>query len=198
MLTALEDADPEELLDRLGDPGREVSPGMVQRAHAILATVAPEDVEPPDRIRTIDGRVHAADDCVVLDAPWLLGVFPDERLVCAGEDFALARRLAEVLDLPLASAAVESTVGTDGDWVRWNELGAVVAACDLLGVDVPDGGVLVHEKLGVPWWVDEDGIHVEDTAPALARALAWATDTWPDRHTLTALIDEPDARTQLG
>jgi hypothetical protein len=199
VLGTLHAADPEDLLDRLGDPQREVSPGVVLRAHAALAATDPDDVEPPEWVRTIDGQVHRAEDCVVLDAPWLLGVLPDGRVVSAGDDFALAAPLAEVLDLPLASATVESIVDGPGEFVSWAELGAVVAACDLLGVPVPDGGVLVHDELpGVRWWVDAGGVHVEDSAPALARALAWVTDTWADRHTFVAIIDEPEARIQLG
>jgi hypothetical protein len=199
VLGALDAADPEDLLDRLGDPDREVSPGVVLRAHAALAATDPDDVEPPEWVRTIDGQVHRAEDCVVLDAPWLLGVLQDGCVVSAGDDFLLAAPLAEVLDLPLASSTTESIVDNAGEFVSWAELGAVVAACDLLGVPVPAGGVLVHDELpGAQWWVDAAGVHVEDSAPALARALAWVTDTWPDRHTFAALIDEPEARTQLG
>jgi len=61
----------------------------------------------------------------------------------------------------------------------------------------------VHDQLTVggtrvTWWIDSGGIvHAEDSAEALARALAWTTDTWPDRHTLTTLIDDPTPHTHL-
>ncbi|HET9139605.1 sacsin N-terminal ATP-binding-like domain-containing protein [Actinophytocola sp.] len=203
VLDRLEAAAPADLLARLADPARAVAPGVVLRAHAELAGADPAEVDPPDRVRTLSGRVAAAEDCVVLDAPWLLGVLPPDRVVSAGEDFALAPALAEVLDLPVASAEVPPTVDTEGDWVAWSDLGAVVAMCDLLDIPVPSGGPIVHDTLTVagtrvPWWIDAQNVlHAEDSAEALARALAWTTDTWPDRHTLTALIDDPAPHTYL-
>ncbi|MFC7612719.1 sacsin N-terminal ATP-binding-like domain-containing protein [Actinokineospora soli] len=65
----------------------------------------------------------------------------------------------------------------------------------------PPSGPIVHDKLTirtdtgdhqVPWWITPDGVaHCEDTPEALARTLAWTTDRWPDRHTFTALIEDP-------
>jgi hypothetical protein len=194
--------DAEEILTRLGDPARSIPPGVVLRAHATLAEFE-IDIDPPERVRTLDGETHPAAECVVLDGPWSLGMLPDHVVVSAGEDFGLAEPLAELLDLPLASEETESTVDDAGEPVQWSELGAVVAACELLGIEVPAGGPRVHEELtvagaAVPWWVDQDHVvHVEDSAPALGRALAWSVDRWPDRHAIVALIDEPEARTSL-
>jgi hypothetical protein len=174
------------------------------RAHAALAAAEPHDVHPPDLVRTLDGRVHAAAGCVVLDAPWLAGVLPDDRVVSAGDDFELAEPLAELLDLPLATEDSEDTVDSPGERVGWTDLGAVVAACELTGIDLPPGTLVVHDTLivshtRVPWWVDGAGtVHVEDSADALARALAWVTDSWPDRHALAVLINDPEPRSFLA
>ncbi|HEV2783877.1 MAG TPA: hypothetical protein VGX25_31205 [Actinophytocola sp.] len=197
---ALDDVDASDLLARLGDPRREIPPGVLLRAYATLAGADPAEVDPPDRVRTLTGDVRAAEDCAVLDEPWLLGLVPDDRLVCAGDDFTLAPALAELLDLPLASETVQLTVDSAGEWVGWAELGAVVAACDLLGLEVPDGGLLVHdEPTAPPWWVDRDGaVHASDSADALARALAWLTDRWADRHILAALITDPEPGSYLA
>lgn len=194
--------DAEEVLARLGDPDRTVPASVTLRTYAALAGFEVE-VDPPERVRTLDGAVRAAADCAVLDAPWFLGVLPDDRVVSAGPDFALAEPLAELLDLPLASEDVRSTVDSTGEFVLWSELGAVVAACALLGFEVPDGGPLVHDELVVgsvvvPWWVDRGRVHVEDSAEALARAVAWSMDRWPDRHTLAALINDPEPRATLA
>ncbi|MFL6143138.1 MAG: sacsin N-terminal ATP-binding-like domain-containing protein [Labedaea sp.] len=201
--TALDLADPDDLLARLGDPARSMPAGVVLRAHAVLAAADPSTVEPPERVRTMAGSVRPAPECAVLDAPWLLGLLPDERLVSAGADFALAASLAEVLDLPVASELVESTIDSPGDWVAWSDLGAVFAAGELLDLELPDGGPVVHDRLtvggaAVPWWVDGAGVHVEDSADAFGRALAWLTGRWPERHLLAALITDPDARTHLA
>ncbi|HVK25243.1 MAG TPA: hypothetical protein VM677_28125 [Actinokineospora sp.] len=196
--------DAEELLGRLGDLDRGIGTGAVLRAHAALAEAVldevfdPSDVRPPAGARTLAGTV--AQDCSVLDAPWLLAVVTEDAVVSAGPDFALAEPLADLLDLPLASEEVAGEPSSVGEFVPWADLGAVAAACELLGVAVPDGGPMVHDKLVIhcaggdrpaPWWVKDDIAHCEDTPQALARALAWTTDRWEDRHTLAELIEDP-------
>ncbi len=198
-LTVETTADAEELLARLGDPDRTIAPGVAQRAHAALADavhnghVDPAELDPPASVRTASGDV--TDNGVVLDAPWLAPL--TDEYATAGPDFALAEPLAELLDIPLATEDGQSAVESAGEFVRWADLGAVVDACDLIGVPVPDGGPIVHEQLIVggraaPWWVAEGIIHSEDSTAGLARALAWATDRWADRHMLAALLDDPE------
>jgi hypothetical protein len=80
--------------------------------------------------------------------------------------------------------------------------------CGLAGVRPPDAEVVLHHDLvvhlggtaqAVPWWVDEDGVpHAEGTPNGLARALAWATDRWADRHLFAALLADPSAATLLA
>jgi len=77
----------------------------------------------------------------------------------------------------------------------------VVDACDLVGCPPPGSEVIVHDELvvragaadhAVPWWVDNGGrVHAEDTPEGLARALAWATGRWADRHLFASLISDP-------
>ncbi|GLZ42577.1 ATP-binding protein [Actinokineospora sp. NBRC 105648] len=196
--------DAEDLLIRLGDADRSVPPGAVLRTHAALAEAVdddlfdPTDIRLPEATRTLAGTVST--DCVVLDAPWLLAVLDEDQVVSAGPDFALAEPLAELLDLPLATEEVGGDITSAAEPVPWNDLGAVAAACELLDVAIPYGSLLVHEKLtvhtsdgthNVTWWVTDGVVHCEDTPEALARALAWTTDRWTDRHTFTALIEEP-------
>lgn len=178
-----------DLCDRLADPEREVALGLTLRVHRLLAehrrsAVAPGHLDRPDRVRTLDGTVADARDVFVLDAPWLLGVVPPGRLVaCDGGDTdagdglagagatpgtAAASALAEVFDLPLATAVTDVGVSSRGEFVVWAELPAVVEVAELLGVALPDGGLLVHERLtvagadvgradvAVPWWCSTD------------------------------------------
>ncbi|GDY30175.1 sacsin N-terminal ATP-binding-like domain-containing protein [Gandjariella thermophila] len=207
-----------DLVRRLGEKSRPVPAGAAIWAHAALAEavragrVDVSDLDPPERVRVLSGDAVAADDAVVLDRPWSLGVLPAERVVSAGpEPFgtepagegepSAARSLADLFDLPLASDEVVAEVISEGEPVGWAELGAVVVACDLLGCPVPAGDVVVHDELlvrvetadrAVPWWVTEDGrVHAEDTPEGLARALAWVLARWPDRHLLAALITDP-------
>jgi hypothetical protein len=92
--------------------------------------------------------------------------------------------------------------------MQWVNVDGVLAVCGLAGVEPPDAAVVLHHDLVVrldgtvhvvPWWVDEDGVlHAEDTPNGLARALAWATDRWADRHLFAALLADPSAATLLA
>ncbi|WP_410655596.1 sacsin N-terminal ATP-binding-like domain-containing protein [Amycolatopsis sp. lyj-112] len=193
--------DVEDLLDRLGDPERAVSPGLAARAHAVLAETG-ADVDAPGRVRVADGSAADAGDAVVLDAPWFAAVLPADRLVVSASG---SGALAELLDLPLASG-LAAKVADDGEFVPWTELSALRLAADQLGVELPEGGVLLHETLTVAfedaehevaWWSD-GRLHAADTSEGLARAFAWATDRWGDRHVLTALLDDPSPSALLN
>lgn len=205
-------ADAADLLDRLADPAARPTPGVTLRAHAALAALAarPEvdiaALEPPAAVRTLAGTVCAAERACVLDEPWLVEVADAGRLVACAEG---AGHLADLLDLPQASEVFTARVVGDGDYAAWSELGAAVAAVELLGLDLPAGGVLLHPELlvqvdagprsAVRWWVDDgDGLHAEDSIEGLARALAFALDRWDGRHLVAALLADPEAVTLLA
>jgi hypothetical protein len=187
--------DAEDLLDRLSDPARTITRGTIRRAYVALAeavrdgVVDPADLDPPPEVRTADGEV--TDNGAVLDAPWLAPVTDGYVAI----DVDLVTPLAELLDIPLASEAAPA--GPEGgEPVEWTDLGAVVDACDVLGIPVPDGRVIVHDGLEVagrrvPWWVEDETVHCEDSTAGLGRALAWVTDRWEDRHLLAALLEDP-------
>jgi hypothetical protein len=206
---AVTDADQAaDLLDRLADPDRRMPTGLAFRVHAALAEAAltevfdPAEVDPPDQVRTLAGDTAPAGDTAVLDRPWLLAVLGAGRVVAA-RGSTLDGALADLLNVPLASDLVTDTPSSTGDPVAWTDLGAVRLACALLDVPVPTGSVVVHDELvvadtRVPWWVDDAGIHAEDSPAGLARALAWATDRWADRWQLAALLDDPAPGTALA
>ncbi|GHF97338.1 MULTISPECIES: sacsin N-terminal ATP-binding-like domain-containing protein [Amycolatopsis] len=188
-----------DLLDRLADPDRVVSPGLTTRAYD---AVVESGLEPaaPRAVRAADGSV--VDDALVLDVPWVAGALEPDRYVVAPED---PERLADLLDLPLASTE-EARVVSEGEYAPWAELPALKLVADQLGTRLPDGGVLVHDPLtvriqeaehDVQWWSD-DRLHAADTSEGLARAFAWAAGRWPDRHLITALLDDPSPRTLLA
>ncbi|KDN23586.1 sacsin N-terminal ATP-binding-like domain-containing protein [Amycolatopsis rifamycinica] len=196
-LSSVDEAD--DLLARLADPDRVVSPGLTTRAYD---AVIESGVEPrvPRAVRAADGSV--VDDALVLDVPWVAGALEPDQYVVAPED---PERLADLLDLPLASTE-EAGVVSEGEYAPWAELPALKLVADQLGIRLPDGGVLVHDPLtvrikgaehDVPWWSD-DRLHAADTSEGLARAFAWAAGRWPDRHLITALLDDPSPRTLLA
>jgi hypothetical protein len=203
-LTVTDVDDVADLLVRLGDPSRTVAPGLIMRAHTVLAEsdVDIDGLDAPARVRAVDGTVADAERAVVLDVPWPVAVLPGERLVAAASG---ASRLAELLDLPLAGS-LPAEVASEGEYVPWAELAAICVVAELLNLALPAGGVLLHEQLTVsfgggehpaPWWSD-GRLHASDTPEGLAKAFAWATDRWPDRYLVAALLDNPDAATLLG
>ncbi|MGH3779191.1 MAG: sacsin N-terminal ATP-binding-like domain-containing protein [Pseudonocardiaceae bacterium] len=175
-LRILGSADAADLLARLADPARTITPAVVHAAHTVLAgaDLDPDDVAPPARVRAVTGEVVEADRAVVLDLPWLAGVLPAGELVSGGDPNALA----DLLDLPLASErmAPELLDAAGGATVRWAELVEVVAVCAAAGLAVPDETLRLHERLRVrhdgiehpvPFWVTPDGtVHAVDPVRA--------------------------------
>ncbi|MPZ65737.1 MAG: hypothetical protein GEU83_09570 [Pseudonocardiaceae bacterium] len=176
--------DAADLLARLADPARWVTPAVVHAAHAALAAAVvsgvldPVDVDPPSRVRTRTGEVVAADRAVVLDEPWLTAVLRPDSLVAGGD----AATLAELLDLPLASEQVTGAELLDRDagrQIAWAELVDIVAACAAASLPVPCGSVVLHGHLqvrhggavhDVAYWVEPDGtVHATDPLRALLR-----------------------------
>ena len=169
-------ADAADLLARLADPARTVTPAVVHAAHAALAgaELDPSDVVLPARVRAVTGEVIDADRAVVLDSSWLAAVLPVGDLVSGGDPGTLA----ELLDLSLASERIDAELidASGGRVVRWVELVEVVAVCAAAGLAVPDGTLRLHDQLrvrhggaehAVPFWVTPQGtVHAADPVRA--------------------------------
>ncbi|MGI5125962.1 sacsin N-terminal ATP-binding-like domain-containing protein [Pseudonocardia sp. CA-107938] len=184
---AVDDRDAaDDLLERLADPARTPDAALTSAAHAALADavaaghVDADDLALPDRVRALDGSVADVDVAVVLDEPWPAAVLPAGELVIGGDPEALA----ELLDLPLASAVVAGSVEGAGTPTPWRALPEIVVTCDTLGVDVPAGELVVHDELWVqltrpeqtrrrvPVWRADATWHAEDPIRALLALLA--------------------------
>ena len=189
---------PDELLTRLADPARPVSRPHLRALWAALATadaLTPELVTPPARVRAIVGAdvvVADADDALVLDAPDLWPLLADQPLVLA--PYRLAARLAELLELPLASEEIAGTLDSSGEL---RTVPGIVAAV------LPDAPAHyhAHDKLTVDgielgWRYLNGEIHAA-TPVGLASALAWQAGRWQLRQLLTALLTSPDAAAGL-
>ena len=140
----------------------------------------PADLDPPDRVRALDGSVADVADAVVLDTPELVAVLPAGEVVVGGDP----RALADLLDLPTASEIVDGEVADAGRPVPWGALPEVVVTCHTLGVPVPDGELWCHDELWVvlrrpapgrhrvPTWRAADGRrHADDPVRALLAVL---------------------------
>ncbi len=189
-------ADPDgaaDLLERLGDPDRVVSAAALTALYAALVEVDPDLVPEQDRLRVPDGtgtRVVSAEDVVVVDDPDLLPVVTGHVLPAAGAD---AARLAEVLDVPLASRTHAATVRSVGVEVTVPEVARRVLAGvptsyvehQHLLVAGPGGDVEVEWR-----WVDGT-LHVA-TGEGLGFGLAWACGAWSRRWLICAVLAEPE------
>ncbi|GAA2131888.1 sacsin N-terminal ATP-binding-like domain-containing protein [Actinomadura napierensis] len=180
----------QELLDRMGDPGRAVSRVQLGGLWTALAD-AEVTVEPPEHVRAVvDGAVEVVDaaDALVLDSPDLLPLLAGQPLVIAAQ--GRDARLAELLDLPLAGDEVPGVVETAG------EKRPVPDAVRAVLPDAP-ATYLAHERLvvdgqEVPWWTGDGEIHAGGTG-GLARALAWACGDWAARLLAEAVLRDPGA-----
>ena len=185
-LTVADARDAADLLARLADPDRRPDAALVAAAHDALAAavvegrVDPADLDPPERVRALDGSVADAADAVVLDVPELAAVLPAGEVVVGGDPKALA----DLLDLPVASEIVDGEVAGTGRAVPWGALPEVVVTCHTLGVPVPAGELWCHDELWVvlhrpaagrhrvPTWRAADGRrHADDPVRALLAVL---------------------------
>jgi len=205
-LDALLDAPggPDELLDRLADPTRHVSGAQLVDLYNTLADVPENRVAPPSVLRafldgrsaTDDGRPVLADaaDVAVIDAPDLLPLLGDRPYLPVPP--RTAERLADLLDLNLASELVTGRVTSEGE--RQDVPDVVL---DLLP-DAPET-YLEHEELilddeiETDWRVIDGEVHAS-TFDGLARALAWAAGRWDRRHLIAALLAEPERADELA
>ncbi|MCF8586865.1 sacsin N-terminal ATP-binding-like domain-containing protein [Gordonia liuliyuniae] len=148
-------------LDRLGDPGRAVTPGVAARAHAALVAAVRSGrvdvaaLDPIDRARTLAGTV--TDRPIVVDRSWwALGV-PADRAVLSGPtvDAADAEILADVLDADLASHVCRGGPVSDGVTVDADSA-EIVAWAAATGRALA-GRVVAHRPLTVAVVVDDGG-----------------------------------------
>ncbi|WP_017599335.1 sacsin N-terminal ATP-binding-like domain-containing protein [Nocardiopsis lucentensis] len=189
---------PDDLLSRLSDAARHVDRTALRRVWTALAGVDTDLVTPPSRVRAVHGGaivVADAEDAVVVDSPDLLPLLDDRPLVLAPAEAAEA--LADVLDLDLASEAVDGEVGAGG------EIRQVPGEAELFldpGGE-PDRTYLHHQTLTVDgveveWYVGDGLVHAA-TGGGLARALCWRAGQWDRRHLVAAVLRDPSAAATL-
>src|SRR6185437_10291488 len=100
-----------------------------------------------------------------------------------------ATRLADLLDLPLASEEVPGTVESAGERHPAPDIVADV-------LPAAPASYLEHDRLiadgaDVPWRYTGGELHAA-TVEGLAHGLAWAAGQWQARHLLAALLLSPE------
>ncbi|MEF9904667.1 sacsin N-terminal ATP-binding-like domain-containing protein [Streptomyces sp. P9-A2] len=187
-----------ELLDRLADPDREVTPGRLHALYGALADLDPDQVTLPDELRAVvDGRVEVVDaaDAVVVDSPDLLPFTEGVALLPVRP--SRAAELAELFQVRRLSESVTGDVGSEG-----TEHDVPEPVRTLLGPGTPATYVeheeLVVDGVEIDWRLTRDGVLHAATLEGVAAGLAWAARQWPRRFEVAALLEDPSRTEELA
>ncbi|GAA2224760.1 hypothetical protein GCM10010360_52290 [Streptomyces nogalater] len=187
-----------ELLDRLADPERSVTPAQLHGLYSALAELDPERVTLPDELRAVvDGRVEVVDaaSAVVVDSPDLLPFTSGVPLLPVRP--ARAAELAELFQVRRLSESVTGEVHSEG-----TEHDVPESVRVLLGPRTPasyvEHGELVVDGVGIDWRLTDDGVLHAATLEGVAAGLAWAAGQWPRRFEVAALLEDPSRTGELA
>ncbi|GAA2431481.1 sacsin N-terminal ATP-binding-like domain-containing protein [Streptomyces glaucus] len=187
-----------ELLDRLADPGREVTPAQLHGLYSALAELDPEQVTLPEELRAVvDGRVEVVDaaEAVVVDSPDLLPFTEGVPLLPVRP--ARAAELAELFQVRRLSESVTGEVDSAG-----TEHDVPEPVRVLLGPRTPATYVeheeLVVDGVEIDWRLTADGVLHAATLEGVAAGLAWAAGQWPRRFEVAALLEDPSRTEELA
>ncbi|MGP9020167.1 sacsin N-terminal ATP-binding-like domain-containing protein [Streptomyces sp. BR1] len=187
-----------ELLSRLADSDRPVSPAQLHALYTSLAYLDPDQVTLPDELRAVvDGEVRVVDaaDAVVADAPDLLPLTSGVPLLPVAP--SRAADLAELFQVPRLGETVSAEVSSEGTEREVPEPVRV-----LLGPSTPST-YMEHEELlagGVEldWRRTPDGTVHAATLEGVAAGLSWTTSQWPRRFEVAALLEDPSRTAELA
>ncbi|MEW2158599.1 molecular chaperone Hsp90 [Streptomyces sp. NPDC007189] len=187
-----------ELLDRLADPARTVTPAQLHGLYGALAEMDPEQVTLPEELRAVvDGRVEVVDaaEAVVVDSPDLLPFTAGIPLLPVRP--SRAAELAELFQVRRLSESVTGEVHSEG---TEHEVPEPVRV--LLGPRTP-GTYVEHDELVVDgveidWRLTDDGVLHAATLEGVAAGLAWAAGQWPRRFEVAALLEDPSRTQELA
>lgn len=186
-----------ELLGRLAEPERDVTPAQLHALYSALADLDPEQVTLPDELRVVaDGVVRVVDaaDAVVADAPDLLPLAAGQALLPVSP--VRVAELAELLQVRRLSEVVAAEVTSEGE-----EHAVPASVRALLGAATPQTYVehdeLVAGGVELDWRRTPDGVLHAATLEGVAAGLAWAAGQWPRRFEVAALIEDPSRTEEL-
>ncbi|MEU6218369.1 molecular chaperone Hsp90 [Streptomyces sp. NPDC047022] len=187
-----------ELLDRLADPGRQVSAAQLHALYGALADLDPEQVTLPDELRAVvDGRVAIVDapDAVVVDSPDLLPFTEGVPLLPVPP--ARAAYLAELFQVRRLSESVSGEVTSQGVEHEVPESVRVLLGPAAL-TSYAEHEELVVDGVEIDWRLTADGVLHAATLEGVAAGLAWAAAQWPRRFEVAALLEDPSRTEELA
>ncbi|GHF46833.1 hypothetical protein GCM10010218_30150 [Streptomyces mashuensis] len=187
-----------ELLARLADPDRPVTPAQLHGLYGALAALDPDEVTLPDELRAVvDDAVRVVDaaDALVADAPDLLPLAAGHPLLPVRPDRAAdlaellqVRRVSEVFPVAVPAGEGEERAVPEGVRVLLPGAPATYVEHEELVV----GGIELDWRLG------PDGVLHASTLEGVAAGLAWAAGAWSRRFEAAALLEDPSRTDELA
>ncbi|MEO6712580.1 MAG: hypothetical protein ABIM89_04020 [Mycobacteriales bacterium] len=212
-----------DLLDRLGDPVRNVARHQLRALYgpacSALAHFLDDDLPAIDSVRgVVRGEMVRAvvpTQAVIVDAPDLVGLVGDRPVVPV--PLTLSSAATQVLEVPLATGLAEYAVrSTSVARCRWSQLPSYDAVIERLGLvgstiadDVREMSYDEHDSLlcddadGVETkvaWRLVDGrasISRDNFVHGASRALATLLGQWSQRNAVAAMLAYPDRLGEL-
>ena len=213
-----------ELLDRLGDPHRQVARHQLRALYglACAALAGHLDAAEIPVIESVRGVVRSTEvravpptNAVLIDRPDLLGLVGNRAVVPVS--LAMALDAADVLDVSLASELAGYPVRSRAARSeRWSQLPGFAAVLERIGlVDDPAAATVsraayeVHEQLlcddadgaptAVAWRLVEGAAMIsgDQLVHGASRALATLLGCWPMRNAIAAMLAYPERSGEL-
>ncbi|OMI33282.1 sacsin N-terminal ATP-binding-like domain-containing protein [Streptomyces sparsogenes] len=186
-----------ELLARLADEDRPVTPAQLHALYGLLADLDPEQVTLPDELRAVvDGepRVVDAADALVADAPDLMPLAEADGRALLPVRPARAADVAELFQVRRLSEAYPAPVVSQGEphevpaAVRELLPGAPLSYVEHEELLV-EGGAELDGRAELDWRYVDGTLHAS-TLEGVAAGLAWAAGQWARRFEVAALLED--------
>ncbi|NUP39836.1 MAG: molecular chaperone Hsp90, partial [Streptomyces sp.] len=186
-----------ELLARLADEDRPVTPAQLHAIYGLLADRDPDQVTLPDELRAVvDGepRVVDAGDALVADAPDLMPLAEAEARALLPVRPTRAAEVAELFQVRRLSEAYPAPVVSEGEphevpaAVRELLPGAPLSYVEHEELLV-EGGAEPDGRAELDWRYVDGTLHAS-TLEGVAAGLAWAAGQWARRFEVAALLED--------
>ncbi|MGY0060692.1 sacsin N-terminal ATP-binding-like domain-containing protein [Streptomyces sp. LZ34] len=186
-----------ELLARLADEDRPVSPAQLLAIYGLLADLEPEQVTLPDELRAVacgEPSVVDAGDALVADAPDLMPLAEAEGRALLPVRPARAADVAELFQVRRLSEAYPAPVVSQGEphevpaAVRELLPGAPLSYVEHEELLV-EGGAGPDQRAELDWRYVDGTLHAS-TLEGVAAGLAWAAGQWARRFEVAALLED--------
>ncbi|MET7905629.1 molecular chaperone Hsp90 [Streptomyces sp. NPDC005355] len=180
-----------ELLGRLADTDRQVTPAQLHAIYGQLADLDPDEVTLPDELCAVvngEPRVVDAGDTLVVDAPDLMPLAESDGRPLLPVRPTRAADLAELFQVRRLSEAYPARVISQGDPHDVPEaVRELLPGAPLSYVEHEE--LLIEGDIELDWRYTDGTLHAS-TVEGVAAGLAWASGHWSRRFEVAALLED--------